>query len=407
MNKSPFALAFLALGAPLHGAEPTTPSSKLDEVLPGMIRDGKFILDVRVRYEHADQIGQRPSHAFTERIRLGYETGDYLGFKVGADFEDIRQIGSDNNANLAGTTRQPLRRVVPDPAGTELNQAWLSFSKWNTTLKGGRQRIKLDDDRFIGNVGWRQNEQTFDAVGIRNTSIENLDLYYAYIGHVNRIFGDSHPLGDWNSDSHIVHASYKFNDLFKLTGYYYSLDFSNAAASSSVTWGGFLEGSHAFNDDWKANYHAEIAYQEDGAGNPASYAEIYQRYIAGLNYKRVGFGLGLESLGGNGAGSFQFPLSTAHAFNGWADHFLTTPANGLEDYYAYLTVKLPYDMPFQARFHHFKSEFGNTEFGNEIDFQVTKKFGKGFMALGKLAQYFGDGPFASRLNVWFEINYTF
>jgi hypothetical protein len=28
----------------------------------------------------------------------------------------------------------------------------------------GRQRINLDDQRFVGSVGWRQNEQTFDAV---------------------------------------------------------------------------------------------------------------------------------------------------------------------------------------------------------------------------------------------------
>src|SRR3546814_7541468 len=51
-----------------------------------------------------------------------------------------------------------------------------------TVLTVGRQRISLDDQRFVGSVGWRDNEQTFDVVRIENSSIRNLkiDLTYAW-----------------------------------------------------------------------------------------------------------------------------------------------------------------------------------------------------------------------------------
>ena len=41
--------------------------------------------------------------------------------------------------------------------------------------------------------------------------------------------------------------------------------------------------------------------------------------------------LGFERLEGNGTVALQTPLATLHAFNGWADKFLSTPANGLRD----------------------------------------------------------------------------
>src|SRR5579863_6611342 len=36
---------------------------------------------------------------------------------------------------------------------------------------------------------------------------------------------------------------------------------------------------------------------------------------------------------GNGHAGFSTPLATTHLFDGWADMFLTTPANGLGNFY--------------------------------------------------------------------------
>ena len=51
-----------------------------------------------------------------------------------------------------------------DPETTELNQAYLSFRGGETILSAGRQRLVLDNARFVGEGAWRQNQQTFDAL---------------------------------------------------------------------------------------------------------------------------------------------------------------------------------------------------------------------------------------------------
>ena len=48
-----------------------------------------------------------------------------------------------------------------------------------------------------------------------------------------------------------------------------------------------------------------------------------------------------ESLEGNGARGFSTPLATLHAFQGWADVFLNTPADGVDDASLTLVVRPP------------------------------------------------------------------
>src|SRR5690606_31926121 len=56
--------------------------------------------------------------------------------------------------------------VVADPHGAELNQAWLRHAGDRITATAGRQRLLMGNQRWIGNSGWRQNEQPFDAVSL-------------------------------------------------------------------------------------------------------------------------------------------------------------------------------------------------------------------------------------------------
>ena len=63
--------------------------------------------------------------------------------------------------------------VVVDPTETEVNQIYARYKGLpDTTLTYGRQRFALDNHRFIGVVGWRQNEQTFDAFIGANESLD-------------------------------------------------------------------------------------------------------------------------------------------------------------------------------------------------------------------------------------------
>lgn len=407
--------AALACGAqdappPAPTAEPSpAPAIKSWlEKLPDPIKDGRLIFNARVRYEYAEQVTARTSHAFTERMRLGYQTAPWHGFTALADFEDIRIIGSKRNANFAGLNGEPTRTVVADPEATELNRAWIGYTRWDTTVKYGRQRIKLDKDRFVGNVGWRQNEQTFDGVTFKNTSVKDLLLFYAYIQNVNRIFGDDHPAGDFDSDSHLINISYAGCPYAVLTAYGYVLDFNNAAAASSDTVGASLTGSYPVNEDFKLGYRAEYAFQTEGANNALDYDADYCHFAVDGTYDRFNLGVGYEVLGSSGgAVGFQTPLATAHAFNGWADAFLATPAVGLEDLYVSAGVKLPYDIPFKVIYHYYQANSGSGELGNEINIIATKKFTDRISALAKFAHYSGDGGFATRDKFWFQMDYNF
>src|SRR5262245_4464865 len=123
----------------------------------------KPILDTRLRYESVDQDGvAQTAEAMTLRARLGFETGKIAGTALLAEGEFVRPIIEDYNSTTNGNSTYP---VVADPNSSEVNRLQLVNSSLPaTTVTLGRQRIVLDDHRFVGDVGWRQNEQTFDAI---------------------------------------------------------------------------------------------------------------------------------------------------------------------------------------------------------------------------------------------------
>lgn len=404
----------LVAAATVFGQDAEAPAeskSWFTETFPEFITSGKVNFNARLRYEYAEQDGfAKDSNAVTIRSRLGYTTGDLYGFKGMLEFEDVTAIGRDNY-NQAGLNGQGNRPVVADPEGTEVNQAWLSFSKWDTAAKLGRQRFILDNARFVGNVGWRQNEQTFDSFTINNKSVENLSLTYAYIANVNRIFGDDHAAGDWASDSHVLNVSYDgFNGYAKLTAYGYFLDFeSDAPAASSNTIGGSVTGGVPIGDsDVKINYRAEFAYQEDTGDNPVDYSANYYHLAVDSGYKMFNFGAGYEVLGSDdGTIGFATPLATGHAFNGWADVFLGTPADGLEDIYAFVGANLPGGVPVKVFYHKFDANDGSNDYGQEIDVVASKKFGKNWSVLAKYAYYDEEDVFAGRSKFWLQGEFNF
>jgi hypothetical protein len=165
--------------------------------IPDAIAKGKFSLNVRARYEHADQEGGTPSaHAETIRTRFGYTTAPLYGFQAMIEAENITVADQDTYA--AGPGSPVARDVIADGNITEMNQAWLAYkygdTNWSVAIKGGRQVITLDNHRFIGHVGWRQNMQSFDAVGLALSPVKGLDISYNYLWKVHRIFGDDPAL---------------------------------------------------------------------------------------------------------------------------------------------------------------------------------------------------------------------
>lgn len=371
------------------------------------ISDGELILNERLRYEFVDQDGLHDANAITLRSRIGWQTADSNGWIAGVDFEDVRALNKDD-FNMAGLNPEGAgKAVVADVETTELNQAFVRYSQEGYAAKLGRQRIILDDARFVGNVGWRQNEQTYDAA-LFSYGEGGVALKYGYIDRVNRIFGDDHPAGNFNSESHIFNASYAPSKAFKAIGYGYFLEFDNAAALSSDTLGFRIQGSTPLGEDVKLNYFASYAQQSDNGGSPAvaSYDSDYIAAEGKFVISGLTIGLGYELLGSDNGVSFKTPLATLHKFNGWADAFLVTPATGLQDVYTVFSVKLA-GMPMTLVYHDFESDVGSTDFGSEIDFVISRQLAEGLKGVFKYANFDGKNGFASRTKATFQLDYAF
>ena len=393
--------------------------------IPDAIAKGKVNVNARLRYEQVDQTSL-PDQSFapTIRTRVGYTTAPLYGFQAMVEGENVSVIGPEHNYNAAGSNGQGTRPVVADPPVTDLNQAWLGYSYDKLfKVKFGQHVINLDNQRFIGSVGWRQNDQTFTGVTLGSEPIEKLNLYYGYLWDVQRVFGnvDGLPAAnqDFDSSSHLFNVSYSGWKYGRFVGYSYLLDLSNNAgnANSCATYGGYFAGQAPINDQVAVDYRAEYAYQTDYSKSPQNYDANYYNFEAGLSVKPFAFGGGYEVLGsGSNSGTgpsrvgFRTPLATLHAFNGWDDVFLATPANGLQDIYGYFKVTVPaIQVPIQFVYHKFNADYGSGDYGQEYDVVASKQFGKYWTALVKYACYNGqDAPAAYTVNkFWAQVEFNF
>lgn len=370
------------------------------------IKGATPLVNLRVRYEGVDQDGKvQDADAITFRARIGLETAPIHDTKFLAEFEHVGDWVDDYNDTINGKVQFP---VVADPADDQINRLQLVNSGIaDTKVTIGRQRIILDNARFVGNVGWRQNEQTFDAIRIENSSIENVTLDVSYVDQVNRIFGTESLAGKFESDSVFAAAKYKVpmeNGKFWVEAFGYFLDFDNAAAASSKTYGasfGYWKG------DWglKGTYAA----QSDYADQPTNYDNDYYWLEGAYKAGPLKLFAGYEVLEGDGTIGFSTPLATAHAFNGYADVFLGTPAAGLEDLYGKAVYKLKPFGPFDggklvAIYHDFSAEDGNADYGTEIDLIAVLNRGP-LSFIAKYADYNEDGFAADVDRLWLSIDF--
>ena len=378
----------------------------LQKEMHPLLKESKIILNVRPRYETADQDGRDDSNAVTLRTRLGFKTGSFNGISALIEMEDIRVIGSEGNFN---PYPQPGRTVIADPEGTELNRAQVSITGFDTTTIIGRQRIILDNARFIGNVGFRQNEQTYDAVTVTNQSIPDFIFYYGYIDTVHRIFGDDAPQPaqrEFKSSSHLIKMDYKGQKSTKLTLYAYLLDLNNAAANSSNTYGMQYSGSRKSENEMILKWHVEFAHQTDANNNPSNYEANYF-HVTASTYKCFTLGAGYELFGSDNNQGFRTPLATLHKFNGWSDVFLSTPSQGLEDIYLMAGISLMKDLPAKITGHWFTAEEGSQDYGYEIDAVISRKMNKHWSILAKYSYFNGENGFADRQKFWLQTDIKF
>ena len=419
--------ALLMTGGGVAQAQPT---------LTQALAAGRPIIDLRARYENVGDTSKTPAtgEAGTFRARLGYETGTWNGLSVQADFDQVWLLAGNYNSTRNGKTSYP---VIADPAMTALNRLQLTYAPgFETKFIVGRQRILIGNQRFIGNSGWRQHEQTFDALSAVNTSIPDLTLTYAYLYRVNRVNGPDLPLPSntaasatsqanyFKSDSNVMDGVYTGLPGLRLEGYAYLLNLSApsyaslpvqqtaAAKLSTQTYGLRADYSMSLPGGIGGKVTGEFANQSNYASNPLSFNLNYYLAEAGASYEGFKALAGYEVLEGNGSIGFSTPLATLHIFNGWADMFLTTPTNGLKDLYFQATYSLPADTIGMKSinpsliYHSYATDHLGAGIGSEWDAQGELVVDANLSFLAKYANYQGSGVafggFADKSIVWLQ-----
>jgi len=375
-----------------------------------IFQDLKVSGEIRPRYEYADvnDNGVDAGEAFTVRTQLGLAAKvlGVEGLSTYLEATSVNNFGADNYApESAGYD------TISDPANARMTQAYVDYKVGKTLFRAGRQMVNLDDQRFIGAVGWRQMPQTFDAVAVVDTTVPNLTLLGAYVWERK---GITDAL-NMNTKSVLLNGKYAFNEMLSVTGFGYLL------GSIHDTYGVRLTGAVPAGDV-KLGYEASYALQRDATleyGNNAAANIDADYYNVALNGQVAGvlFGAGYEVLGeANGASvkGFTTPLATLHKFQGFADVYLARTAGSNNEGLADLSVNAGYTAKgfgkLMAIYHKFDAKTGaNDDLGSEIDaLYATKVPGfNGVSALVKAA-FFSKGDTGNDVEkYWVQLDYKF
>ena len=375
------------------------------------------VMDLQYRYEFVDQEDfALNAYASTLRVRLGVLVEPAKMISLYAEGEAILHAGPDKfNDTTNGVTNRP---VVADPEDILLNQLYARFRPHpGASIAAGRQTVNYDNQRWIGSVGWRQNDQTLDAVtgSIENISDTGISASYGHAWRVNRVFGPDAPQGVWrNNDIHLVRIGSEVGAVGTVTAYGYWLDLPDAPAFSNRTFGVRLAGSQTLGTSpASATYALEFARQTSFGLNPGNASHSYWLMEPGIAVGLASVKVGYERLEGDGLTALQTPLATLHAFNGWADKFLVTPPTGLRDLYVDGGYTVAADSGFLSgtgfrfAFHDFRSTENDLHYGREWDAMISRNL-YGPVSLTLKFAYYDAIDFASDTTKgWLQLDARF
>jgi len=417
-------LTVAALAAPIAFAQPAfaaAPKSQFGD--PVKVSDELTIdpiVEGRLRYEHVNT-PTLDADAVTLRLRAGAELKHKSGLSLLAEAEGTLALADNYNAfpfAIADSQRRPGFAVVGDPMNVELNRLQLQYKGKAGAVTVGRQRINLDDQRWVGSVGWRQNEQTFDALrGEGKFGPVTLDATWAISQRT--IWGvEAGPRTAFDGDFGFLGAGAKLGPV-QVKGFAYLLDFDPAAQAGALatlnadtqTYGLRMAASFKLSPKAALALTASYARQSDWQDNPVDFAAEYIAAEAGLSLGPVTALAGFEQLGANNGRAVQTPLATLHKFNGWADLFLTTPANGIEDFYLGGNLKLPKvkalpGLNMGVTWHRFESDLGGLHYGDEWNASLGFKLGR-FNVLAKYADYNAAAFSADMQKIWVQLEFAY
>lgn len=393
MMKSALLLATLALSQ-------TVDANQMNQFW----QDSTYTWNFRYRLEQVQAEGAlKDALASTLRSRLTVNTGKWtLGnqqqLSVLLEADHVALIGAENYNNTVNSLSRYA--TIADPNGLDLNQATLLFKATDSSLITlGRQRLNLDNQRFIGSVGWRQNEQTFDGIRLNQQFGSNIRVDLASLHNANRVFGPDGPNADLHGRFNMAQAQWTVKPEHVLQTYLFDLDFDTLSARTSTTKGIDYKG-HLKNLKWQLAY----ANQQDAHQTSSSYQVDYHRVELSYPIEQFTFKGTIERLGSDGKVAFQTPFATLHAFNGFADMFLITPTHGLREQAFHLAFPL-LNAKGMVSWHRFHSDVVKVHYGDEIDASLAYELNSQWQILSKIAFYNADKLYADTRKYWFMLTY--
>ena len=371
--------------------------------------DARLLFEARLRSEIVDQQGFiERAHALTLRTRLGWRSPTTHGLQWLIEGEGVTVLDDRYSAPINPV---PGRPAVADGETLELNRAQLRWTGLpDTEVVIGRQRLIVGASRFVGNVGWRQNEQTFDALRLTTAAVNPVTATYVFADRVQRPLGHEHPQGVWRGDIHLLQLEAD-TAMGRLTGFGLDIDLDKAAAMSSTTFGLRLAGARPVGEGLSATWTGEYAVQTDNGANPADYRLDFLAASAGLQSAKWSVAAGYERFDGDGATGFQTPLGTGHGYLGWSDVITTTPAFGVSDAFLRGSLSRPAfgrTVKLTAEAHVFHDADGEFRLGREIDLSASAPIDAHWSVEAKAARFGSDHPaFPDTDKGWLSLEYRY
>jgi hypothetical protein len=340
--------------------------------LDDLVKESSVDLNFRYRVESADvDDGTNDSAlANTLKSRITFKSAEVGGVSLLVEGDSVLHVTDDFYDGDGANTDQNDK--VLDQETTQINQAYVQYQGFDTTVKVGNQRINLDNQRHVGSVGFRQDEATFDAVTLVNQSVENLTVVAGFANNVNTITNANLEL-----DISILNAKYAFSPELAATTFFYGAEDTDGETLDTV-------GFRAVGDVAGIKYEAEVASQDNSATDTTA---LYYNFSAAKKVASVTTKLGYEVFGSDdGEASFATPLGTNHKFLGWSDTYLNAPGtDGIQDINLSAVAKVS-GVKLVAQYHKFDTVEGSDDLGSEIGLMAAKKFGD-YGASIKLAQF--------------------
>lgn len=382
--------------------------------------NGVTNFEFRPRYEVVQQQGKQDAQAVTARVLAGYTTPQAGGF--GATLELIGVAAADTATY--GVPVEPLPRVsnpayasILDPVASNFNQAYVSYDGFaHTRILAGRQMIELDDQRFVGNVGFRQNMQTYDGLSVVNHPQSDFRVMAAYLFGEKNVLNQEVNMNTFLAEADWTRYAVAHIDVF---GYWYGNQ-ENAGGSTvsgndailpgaalcgagpgsanslvdpqacnSATLGMRLHGDIPLADAWQASYVAEYARQNSWDGGYSAIGNDFDHFDGTLHWGTMYASADYMLMGANANGTygFQTPMATKHAFNGWAEMFLTTPKEGLRSNYATVGDQNVYGFDVLVRYYRFATDYQGTDLGHEWDWSIGHPLARNVDFVVQLADF--------------------